>query len=235
MLGGQNKMIPRHQPIERKAGIYVHELKIVLDGSKPAIWRQVRVPADATLGWLHAVIQVAMGWTNSHLHHFLTPEARYCNPRHEEEEQLGPIPDRDEEDARVCQVFPEDGRPVVYEYDFGDSWMHKITNQKLYWMEVSEAQVPVCVDGARACPPEDSGGIWGFYEMLKALKDRRHPNHATMKSWLGGPFKATAFNMVGINTALRKLKWPRVTDAQLRKVLMDRDGYRPWSGPRHRH
>ncbi|MGH7970858.1 MAG: plasmid pRiA4b ORF-3 family protein [Limisphaerales bacterium] len=219
-------MISRNRPIPGQTRLYVYELQIVLDGSKPPLWRQLLVPGDATLGWLHAVIQVAMGWTNSHMHHFLTREARYCDLRHNEEGNLGPTPDRDEREAQLWRVFPRDRTQLVYEYDFGDSWRHTITRKKNYLMELSEARVPVCLGGARACPPEDCGGIWGFQEMLKALRDSKHPQHATMKEWLGRPFPVMAFDLDGINGALRRLKWPRVTGAQLRKVLMTRDRHR---------
>ena len=83
----------------------------------------------------------------------------------------------------------------------------------------------VCLGGARACPPEDCGGIWGFANLLKDLKNPKHPDHKGMKEWIGGSFNAGAFNLAGVNFWLGKLKWPRVTEAQLRKVLMGRDDY----------
>jgi hypothetical protein len=111
------------------------------------------------------------------------------------------------------------------EYDFGDSWGHKITVEKVLPSDVTATTIALCLDGARACPPEDCGGVWGYANLLKILKNRKHPEHKDMKEWIGGAWDAEAFDLAKTNTWLRKLKWPRVTEAQLRKVLMGRDEY----------
>jgi hypothetical protein len=183
------------------------------------------VPGNASLGWLHAVLQVAMGWTNSHLHHFLTSDARYADPRHTEDMGFGGEPDRDEAKATLMQVAPDEGAQFGYEYDFGDSWEHEITVEKILPPDPAAATAALCLDGARACPPEDCGGIWGYANLIKILKNRKHSEHKNMKEWVGGSFDAETFDPANINLWLRKLKWPRVTEAQLRKVLMGRDGY----------
>ena len=218
-------MIAEIESAVGKRNAPVCELKIVLLGTKPPIWRRLQVPGDASLGWLHAVIQVAMGWTNSHLHHFLTSDARYADPRHIEDMGIGEDPDRDEAKARLLQVAPQAGAQFGYEYDFGDSWEHEITVEKLLPNEAATATTALCLEGARACPPEDCGGIWGYAELLKTLKNPKHPEHKTMKEWLGRPFDAETFDVAKTNLWLRKLKWPRVTETQLRKVLMGRDDY----------
>jgi hypothetical protein len=218
-------MIAQIEPTVGKRNIPVYEFKIVLLGTKPPIWRRLQVPGDANLGWLHAAIQVAMGWTNSHLHHFLTSDARYTNPRHVEDMGFGEEPDRDESKAKLMQVAPRERVQFGYEYDFGDSWEHAITVEKILPNAAAAATTALCLDGASACPPEDCGGIWGYAELLKTLKNPKHPEHKTMKEWLGRPFDAKAFDVAKTNLWLRKLKWPRVTETQLRKVLMGRDGY----------
>ncbi len=218
-------MISQIQPTAGKANAPVYQLKVVLIGSKPDIWRRLRVPGNANLGWLHTVLQVAMGWTNSHLHHFLTAEARYSDPHHNEDMGLGEERDRDETKATLAQVVPDQGAQFGYEYDFGDSWEHEITVEKILPPDAAAATVAFCLDGARACPPEDCGGVWGYANLLKILKNRKHPEHGSMTEWLGRPFDAEAFDPAKTNLWLRKLKWPRVTEAQLRKVLMERDDY----------
>ena len=218
-------MISRIQPTARKANAPVYQLKILLIGSKPDIWRRLRVPGNAKLGWIHAVLQVAMGWTNSHLHHFLTAEARYSDPRHNEDRGLGEEPDRDEAKATLEQVVPDQGAQFGYEYDFGDSWEHEITVENILPPDAQAATVALCLDGARACPPEDCGGVWGYADLLKILKNRKHPEHESTTEWLGRPFDAEAFDAAKTNMWLRKLNWPCVTEAQLRKVLMGRDDY----------
>jgi len=218
-------MISQNKPAAANRAAPAYELKIVLLGTKPPIWRRLQVPGNANLGWLHAVIQVAMGWTNSHLHHFLTNDARYAEPRHNADMGSSEEPDRDEAKAVLMQVAPDEGTQFGYEYDFGDSWEHEITVAKILPPDGNAATTALCLDGARACPPDDCGGIGGYAELLKALKNPKHPEHQTMKEWLGRPFDAEAFDVAKANLWLRKLKWPRVTEAQLRKVLMGRDGY----------
>ena len=218
-------MIAQIEPAVGKGTAPIYQLQIVLLGAKPLIWRRLQVPGDANLGWLHAVIQVAMGWTNSHLHHFLTSDARYADPRHIEDTGFGGEPDQDEAKAKLVQIAPHEGAQFGHEYDFGDSWEHEITVAKILPSETAAATTALCLDGAGACPPEDCGGIWGYAELLKTLKNPKHPDYKTMKEWLGRPFDAKAFDVAKTNLWLRKLKWPRVTEAQLRKVLMGRDDY----------
>ncbi len=70
--------------------------------------------------------------------------------------------------------------PLSYEYDFGDSWEHKIPVEKLLAADAVSATVALCLAGARACPPEDCGGVGGYENLLKVLRNRRHPEHASM-------------------------------------------------------
>jgi Plasmid pRiA4b ORF-3-like protein len=218
-------MIASVEPLAAKSAVPTYQLKIVLLGSKPVIWRHLLVPGDARLGWLHAVLQTAVGWTNSHLHHFLTSDARYSDPRCNEDMGFGDEPDRDEAKATLMQIAPKQGASFGYEYDFGDSWEHEILVERILPPGTGPANGALCTDGARACPPEDCGGIWGYAELLKTLKNPKHPEHKSMKEWTGGAFDAEAFDQEKINRWLGKVKWPRVTEAQLRKVLMGRDNY----------
>src|ERR1041384_7655282 len=208
-------MISLSEPMARKAGAPVYQLKVVLIGSTPAIWRRLRVPGNASLGWLHAVLQVAMGWTNSHWHHFLTVEACYSDSRSNEGMGFGEEPDRDEAKVTLAQAVPIEGAHFGYEYDFGDSWEHDITVEKILPPVTPAPKIAQCLDGARACPPEDCGGVWGYANLLKILKNRKHPEYRTMMEWLGRQLDAEAFDLAKTNRWLRKLKWPRVTEGQL--------------------
>jgi hypothetical protein len=184
------------------------------------------VPGNANLGWLHAVLQVAIGWTNSHLHHFFVGETRYSDPRFDDDMGIDVESDPDEAKVTLAQAVPNTpGFQFEYEYDFGDSWEHEITVEKASPSDATASTIALCLDGARACPPEDCGGVWGYANLLKILKNRKHPEYRDMKEWIGGAWDAEAFDLAKTNTWLRKLKWPRVTDAQLRKVLMGRDDY----------
>lgn len=214
------------EPPAGKASAPNYRLKIVLNGTKPPIWRQLWVPGSARLDWLHAVIQVAMGWTNSHLHQFRTETADYSANTKNPFDEGGESRTLDAKQFTLQQLASHEGEIFCYEYDFGDTWEHLITVEKILPTDPTTATTAVCLDGARACPPEDCGGIWGFADLLKALKNPKHPEHENMVEWLGKPFDATAFDLAKTNQWLAKLKWPRVTEAQLRTVLMARDGYR---------
>ncbi len=209
--------------IETTAGtgnVPIYRLKVVLLGTEPPVWRRLQVPGNASLDWLHAVLQVAIGWTNSHLHQFKAGGHCYSDTRHHFAEFED---DPDILEARqftLQQIAPRKQDSFGYEYDFGDSWEHEITVEKILPPDVAASKTALCFDGARACPPEDCGGVWGYADLLEILKNRKHPEHKTMKEWLGRAFDAEAFDVVKTNLWLRKLKWPRVTEAQLRKILM---------------
>lgn len=219
-------MIAQIEPTATKASSVTYRLKVVLLGTKPPVWRLLQAPGNATLAWLHAVLQVAMGWTNSHLHQFKAGGEFYSDTRHHFAEFEGDPEILDERKSTLQQIAPREKDSLGYEYDFGDSWEHGITVEKILLPDTEAAAKALCLDGARACPPEDCGGVWGYENLLKILKNRKHPEHKSMKEWLGRPFDAEAFDVAKANTSLRKLQWPRVTEAQLRKVLMGRDDYR---------
>ena len=200
----------------------IYQVKVVLLDSGPPVWRRLQVSGDARLDWLHAVLQVAIGWTNSHLHQFKVGEACYSDTRHHFAEFEDDQKILEERKFTLRQIAPREQDAFGYEYDFGDSWEHEITVEKIL-PDTAPDSPALCLDGARACPPEDCGGVGGYDNLLKILKNRKHPEHKSMKEWLGRPFDAAAFDVEKANLWLRKLKWPRVTEAQLRKVLMGRD------------
>ena len=202
-----------------------YQLQVLLNGTQPPIWRRLQVPGNANLCWLHAVLQVTMGWTNSHLHQFISEEHIYADPSAELDQFEGDPPVLDESRFTVIELLTDIHEGLVYDYDFGDSWEHIVTVEKILPGDASTSETAVCLAGSRACPPEDCGGIGGYMELLKALKNKKHPEHRSMKEWLGRPFDPEFFDIATTNDWLRKLKWPRVTESQLRKVLMARDGY----------
>jgi hypothetical protein len=201
------------------------QLKVVLLGSEPPVWRRLLVPGDAKLDWLHAVLQVAIGWTNSHLHQFKVGGHCYSDTRHNYAEFEGDPEILEARKFTLQQIAPREHDAFGYEYDFGDSWEHEITVEKILPPDAAVATTALCLDGARACPPEDCGGVGGYENLLKILKNRKHPEHKRLKQWVGRAFDAEAFELGKINLWLRKLKWPHVTEAQLRKILMGRDDY----------
>jgi hypothetical protein len=203
----------------------LYHLEVVLNHVKPQVRRRLQVPGNANLGWLHAVIQVALGWTNSHLHQFRDGERVISDPAFELDEFEGSPPVLDERKVTLMQVAPRRLDELLYEYDFGDSWEHTVTVAKVLDPDAAAAKIALCLDGARACPPDDCGGAWGYEDLLKIIRNPRHKEHKTMLGWLGHPFDPEAFDLNKANTFLRKLKWPHVTEGQLAAVLMQRDGF----------
>src|SRR6185436_1598839 len=206
-----------------KGNAPIYQLKVVLLGSEPPVWRRMQVPGNARLDWLHAALQVAIGWTNSHLHQFKVDGDCYSDTRHNFAEYEGDPEILEARKFTLRQIAPGAQHAFGYEYDFGDSWEHEITVEKILPPDAPGATTALCLEGARACPPEDCGGVWGYDNLLKILKNQKHPEHKFMLEWLGRPFDAAAFDPAKTNTWLRKLKWPRVTETQLRKILMARD------------
>ena len=166
-----------------------------------------------------------MGWTNSHLHQFRVGERIYSDLRHNFNEFEGDPEILDAYKAALQQVAPREEDVLIYEYDFGDSWHHEITVEKILSPDPTAPKMARCLDGARRCPPEDCGGTWGYDNLIKIMRNPKHKEHNSMKEWLGGSLNPDAFEIEKVNTGLRKLKWPRTTESQLRSILMERDDY----------
>jgi Plasmid pRiA4b ORF-3-like protein len=199
--------------------VSMYELKITLAGIQPGIWRSLLVRGDTNLGLLHAIFQVAMGWKNSHLHQSVAGYERYGDPATTSED-LG---EHDENKTTLREIAPRRRSWFVYDYDFGDAWEHLVAVEKIHAPEVPPKYFASCLDGRRACPPEDCGGIWGYVDFLKAIKSSRHPKHLSILKRIGGKFDPEAFDLENINHCLRKLKWPHTTVSQLAAVLRERD------------
>jgi hypothetical protein len=186
----------------------VHQLKVTLLGTKPPVWRRIQVASSINLRRLHDVIQEAMGWTQSHLYRFEVDGVEFGEP----DPEFG-MPIRSAKGTSLRTIAPTVGARFDYEYDFGDSWEHRIVVEKVLPPEQGVAY-PRCTAGRRACPPEDCGGVWGYAEFLKAIRDPRHPEHTAMLAWVGGAFDPEAFDVQEVNTALANLgpspwdRWP---------------------------
>ena len=173
------------------------QLKISLVRSKPPIWRRVIVPEFLTLAELHEVIQIVMGWENSHLHDFEVGGERYTE--FEEDIQSG-AGDSTAVTLRSMKLNRK-GRPFLYNYDFGDCWRHEILVESSIPAEDS-AELPMCVTGRRACPPEDSGGVHRYAYLLGAVSDPTHPDHEELSAWLDPNFDPEAFDVDRVNRIL---------------------------------
>jgi hypothetical protein len=173
-----------------------YQLKVTLRDTHPAIWRRIQVPDSILLPHLHGVLQLAMGWTNSHLHLFQVGKLNFAEPSPDDD-----LPVIDYSSVQLNQVAPDVGDSLVYLYDFGDSWGHDIVVEKILPGDTG-TQILGCLDGQRACPPEDVGGAWRYTEFVKAIRNPRHPEHTEMLEWVGGAFDPDKFDLPGVNRML---------------------------------
>lgn len=179
------------------------QLKITLLGTDPAIWRRLLVKKNTTFENLHHIIQIAMGWTNSHLYEFNIKGYRIAEPVEEfidyfEDNTIDPY------NLSIDHVIKNKKIKFNYVYDFGDHWEHQIEIEKFIPVE-KQIQYPVCIDGKLNCPPEDCGSISGFYSMLEIIGDRKHPERKEMLQWLGGEYKPEHFDLSETNKELKFL------------------------------
>jgi hypothetical protein len=166
-------------------------LRVSLNDVEPEIWRLIEVAGLGTLGTLHGALVGAMGWDDSHLHSFMVDDEWY-SPVYESMETVG----EDEEDITIANALPDVGSSIRWMYDWGDGWDHTITVQDKAPMQ-RRIIYPVLHDGARACPPEDCGGAWGYMEILAMLADPDYEpqmvDRDEIMEWLGDEFDPDAF------------------------------------------
>jgi hypothetical protein len=179
----------------KEAGV-VYQLKITLKDVQPPVWRRVQVK-DSSLAELHDIIQICMGWYNSHLHAFEIGGVQYGEP-----DPDGMMEYRDERKCKLSQVVDQGIKTFIYTYDFGDNWDHAIQLEKTLPPEPG-VRYPRCVAGARACPPEDCGGAWGYGSFLEAIRNPKHAEHEEMLEWIGGEFDPEKFDLEAMNLELR--------------------------------
>ena len=174
------------------------QLHIELRGTKPKIWRRVLVPETITLAKLHAVIQAVFGWSGGHLHEFNVGDERFGTPDPEYDE---PGSVRSERTTRLANALGS-AKTMNYVYDFGDNWQHRIKLERTLIPD-PRLDLPLCVAGANATPPDDCGGVYGYYDFVVAVSDPTHPEHADMTEWIGRPWDPAAFDLDSANFRLR--------------------------------
>jgi hypothetical protein len=177
----------------------IYELYVGIEHIEPLIWRQLLVPGTITLPNLHDLLQLSMGWTNSHLHSFTFGKKTFGMAGVDDFEELHML---DERKQTLEAALGEGMREFLYEYDFGDSWRCRIA-VKLLARANLEWHYPLCTGGARAAPPDDVGGPPGYEEFLAAIKDPKHKEHENMLIWIGGAFDPEGFDLNAINRTLR--------------------------------
>ena len=183
---------------EPETSVEVYALKVTLLDTSPPVWRSILVPRDITLDNLHRTLQTVMGWTNSHLHHFVRLSPRLLDPRAGVGSKIA-----NEKRTRLGEVIGTVGARLWYEYDFGDGWRHEILLEEVLLGDETFQQI--CVAGKRSCPPEDCGGPQGSAELLQALQNANHSSHDEACEWLGD-FVPESFSVDQIIKRLRRRK-----------------------------
>jgi hypothetical protein len=185
-------------PMERKsASNKIYQIKVTLMRTAPPIWRRLLVDSDIALSELNDLLQLAMGWTNSHMHDFQFRGQCYGST----DPEGGLAEGIDERKVRLNQLLVRVGAKMVYTYDFGDSWEHAIVLEKCLPVDPNMAY-PACTGGRGACPPEDCGGAGGFYNLLEALQNPRHPEHKELLEWVGKDYDPERFSIEAVNRIL---------------------------------
>ena len=177
-----------------------YQLKVSLLGAQPPIWRRLLIAPDTTFQDLHRIIQLAMGWQACHLHMFQAGDDRLIGDPAEDFD--GMLNFQDETMVAVSAVLNKEGQALTYDYDFGDSWEHEVRLEKVLPGDQGEP-LPRCIKAVRQCPPEDVGGLPGFYDFLEAMEDAAHPEHVAVREWIGGEwFEPEFVDLDDINQAL---------------------------------
>ena len=188
----------------------VYRFKIAVKDITPIIWRRILVPETYTFWDLHVAIQDAMGWLDYHLHAF-----RIRQKHSRTVTEIG-IPNEDRFvdepeilagwDVPIPEYFSEVGVAVDYEYDFGDGWEHEVVLEGILLKEKGQ-KIPVCIDGAQACPPEDCGGVPGYYRLIEILSDPSNDEHDEMLAWLGKKYNPEEFDPGKVKFDNPKKRW----------------------------
>jgi len=178
----------------------IYRLKVTLKDINPPIWRELLVSPTTTLHELHDVLQLAMGWLDSHLHEFIKDKTHFQlpdleNDRYDDKEYT------DSREVPLSRVLFKPGDRLEYLYDFGDAWEHDIVLEEVLASE-PHRPYPLCLSGARACPPEDCGSTTGYENLVEAMKNPKHPDREDLIEWFGRPYDPEEFDLALVNRDL---------------------------------
>ncbi len=185
----------------------VVQLKISLKNSSPPIWRRVLVKSSISFYELHYTIQIAMGWGNYHLYEFKIGNYRIGIIGEDfDDPESGTSKIIAAEEITLDEVISRgEFKNFSYEYDFGDGWIHSIVVEKTLSLD-PDKYYPVCIKGKLNCPPEDCGGLYGYYNLLEIISNKKHPEYRDMIEWMGGRFDPTEFEVEDVNEELQDIE-----------------------------
>ena len=177
-------------------------LRVELLDVEPKVLRRLVVPHDIRLSDLHAALQTALGWTNSHLYEFKIAGRGYGVPA---DEAMGE-PMIDSGRVALMDAIRRTTRVFEYIYDFGDHWQHVVTVEKLGGTWDGPVGQVALLEAVHRVPPENVGGAPGYADFLAAMADPAHPEHSDIRKWAGKDFDPSAVPIEWIRASLARLK-----------------------------
>jgi hypothetical protein len=181
----------------------IYQIKVELLEINPSIWRRFLIPENVTLHRLHLVLQDVMGWKNYHLYRFKIGKKEYSTP--DPDNDFYELDFKNSYQAKLGNVIKEKGSIFLYEYDFGDGWEHQLLVESIIDRE-PEKHYPLCIEGENGSPHEDSGGPYGYMEMLEIIKNPYHEEFQRIRTWLGKKFDPYKFDLKLANTRLSSMR-----------------------------
>jgi hypothetical protein len=143
---------------DRNPPATAYQLRVIVHGVSPLIWRRLLVPGGASIAGLHAIVQAAFGWSGEHLHYFTVHGARYgiCFDG-------GPVFRDDAHRVRLASLGLRESERFTYTYNFFADWRLDLRVEQI--TDARSARVyPRCTGGRRAGPPEDWAGPWDYLQ-----------------------------------------------------------------------
>lgn len=174
-------------------------LRVDLDEVTPRVRRLIEVPLGVTLADLHVIIQLAVGWTDSHLYEFSLGRSCYGEP--DPDDDFGGAEILSAARARLADALKPATKSFNYIYDFGDGWEHTIRVEARSPAEPG-ASYPRLLAAEGRCPPEDVGGPYGYADFLQAIRNPAHPEHEHFREWYDAPFDPADADEAGIRSNL---------------------------------
>lgn len=194
----------------------IARLKITLDDVDPPVMRRVDVPMSIRLDRLHAVLQAALGWTNSHLWEIRARDTGWGLKDPYGTFGDGPL---DASKTTLIEVVEDMGvKTLKYLYDFGDGWEHTVKIERIVDAEPG-AFYPRLLEATGRCPPEDIGGPPGYAEFLEAIADPDHERHEEMTEHYDADFDPNAIDLAAIDAEITALarRWSRPKKAPAKR------------------
>ena len=177
-------------------------LRIEIEDISPLIWRRISVRTSINLDKLHEVIQLTMGWHNSHLWMFTAHDRNYSILIPNDDMWNERISDATK--TKLSALLTSGTGEINYVYDFGDNWQHRIIVESVKAAE-AEKPYPQFVGGERRCPPKDCGGVPGYYDFLKKIASKQGKKRKAALDWYGGPYDPNDIDERQIAVALKRV------------------------------